>query len=98
MKTATYPVITVEEFQQTLMAALLHEQKDCSQEDLFRYMLEKGFPKFDVQNLGTMLRTMKGYIFFLDTVLVDFNDNMFYWMVCGMDAMTVKKPLTKYKK
>jgi hypothetical protein len=46
----------------------------------------------DKDNLGAFVKSLSGKVF-LPPMAVDINDSMFYWMVCGTDAMLVKKEL-----
>ena len=91
MKTATYPVVTIDEFKKILLENLIHNYKEYSTDEIFSDLIDSGLPKFNKDEMGKFMNELNVKVF-IQSVLVDFNDSMFYWMVCGTDAILVKKP------
>lgn len=89
----TIPIVSKSKFQEVLLEFLVKNHKEYSTEDLFRSMLEGGFPKLDFENLGKSLEKMFVY---LPTMIVDIEDKQFCWIVSGNKAIVVDK-LTIYK-
>lgn len=90
MKTWKTELVTVEEFKAILLTHLLHGAEHYNKEELFKSLLETGFPKFDKDNLGVFMRGLQIRVF-MPPLAVDINDSMFYWLVCGTDAILVHK-------
>ena len=83
-------LVTVEEFKALLLSHLLHGAENYDKEELFKSLLESGFPKFDKDNLGVFMKGLQCRVF-MPPLAVDINDSMFYWLVCGTDAILVHK-------
>lgn len=93
LKTASFPVVTVEEFKKIILDMIVKDASGWTTEHIISYYMESGFPKFDIQNLASVMKDLEGHVFYVSPVLVDFHSE-FYWMVSGTDAILVKKPLT----
>jgi hypothetical protein len=96
-KFAKYPIVSLAEFRKRVVAALSHDSSGWTHEQIYEYILDTGIPKFNKDDLSLFMKSIEGRVF-MEPVLVDINDSMFYWMVSGTSAMLVKKPLTPIHK
>ena len=90
MKTYTVPVVTLEAFQELVLDHLVHGMQYYGHRDICRSFIEDGVHKFSKENLGYFVKSLCGKVC-LPPMAVDINDSMFYWMVCGTEAILVKK-------
>lgn len=92
MNSATYPVITFEEFKELSINYLLEKYENYSLKDIFETLQADGFEKLDKDDLRPFVKSVFMYI---EPVFVETGDNQFFWFVSGQDAMVVKKPGVK---
>lgn len=90
MKTYTVPVVDVETFKQMVLDSMEHGMKNYSIREVCATFIYAGVVKFDKENIAEFLKSFGGMMY-LPPVAVDFGDSMFLWMVCGTDAILVKK-------
>lgn len=96
MKTWSCPVISQERFRELLTEYLVHNFKDYDNVDMINYLLEYGFPKFDIQDLGKFMKALAGTMF-MEPVCVE-TGSEFYWLVSGSDAILVHKEFDNSKR
>ena len=88
MKQIKLKVVSKGEFYDLLKASWLNDNKDYTQEDLFNYFVEYGFPNLDWEDLSKCLPKMGIHV---DTVAVDIGNSEFLWVVSGRTAMLINK-------
>lgn len=81
-------VVTKDEFTKILIEQLVHDKRDWNTREIYEELVSGGFPKLDFDRLGASLSKMFVY---LPTMVVDFGDTKFVWVVSGTDAMLVNK-------
>jgi len=92
----TVKVITVDEFKALVVKYLLHDWRDYEKQDIIETLLSDGFMKFDVENLGKFMESMKCKVW-MAPVAVDVGDSMFYWLASGSSAILVNKKVVEPK-
>lgn len=93
MTNLTIPILSKEEFRSLLLIYLGHDKQNWSQQAIYEWLLDDGFPKLNFEELNTCL---KGMSVFLPTVAVEVGDVQFIWVVSGSNAILVeKKPYEK---
>lgn len=88
MKNISIPIITKEEFKRKLIEVVVYDKQDWSRMDFVEYLVENGFKELDFQNLD---KTLAAHLLYFQTVVVDFGDNQYYWLVSGSKAILINK-------
>ena len=90
----SYPLVTFERFQTIILDMLVESNKELSPRQIFENSLKYGMSALNKDNFKVFLKSLIDFdVYCLDSMFVDVGDNDYYWLVCGLDAILVKKPL-----
>lgn len=89
-KTYTVPVVDLESFREMVLDNLVHGMEHYSPREICDSFIDGGVQKFDKETLGAFMKSLTGKIC-MSPVVVDIDNDMFYWMVYGSEAMLVLK-------
>jgi hypothetical protein len=81
-------IVSKDEFVKILLKNLINDWTMVNTEDMFTGLLEEGLPKLNFDKLN---ECFPQYHVWLDDIVVDFESNMYLWLISGNRAMLVDK-------